>query len=312
MVDSPARKRLGELLHQGHVVVWLILTGSDAAENARAEKLAKEVSAAAAAGKIATDADAASDAPSNPPPADEGAPSPQPPADEGAAAAPKGLKVAVLKVSRDDAAEKWLVRSLMAVEPDLEKLTAEPMVFAIYGRGRAMPPCVGKGITAENLTDCLEFLAGPCSCMVKEENPGVDLLMRWDWEATAEAMAADDEELGGGLAGDRAVALGGPGGSPAAVAGEGTGAPTTGAAASTASQESAKPADATRWPAQAQDAVAVPAETGEALLPAGSRSDQVAAPFATRLAWKIGVGLAVGGIVVLAAGLVLLRLQRPG
>ena len=107
------------------------------------------------------------------------------------------MKIAVVKVSRTDPAEKWLVKMLLAVEPDLNdaEYAKDPMVFAVYGRGRAMPPYVGKGITTENLLDCVTFLAGACSCTVKDRNPGVDLLMRFDWDAAAEVMARDDPEL---------------------------------------------------------------------------------------------------------------------
>ena len=66
----------------------------------------------------------------------------------------------------------------------------EPMVFAIYGRARAMEPYVGPGITVDKLAACVSFIAGSCSCEVKEQNPGMDLLVRWDWESTAQELAA--------------------------------------------------------------------------------------------------------------------------
>ncbi len=109
--------------------------------------------------------------------------------------APASFKLAVVKVARDETAEQWLVRSLLAVEPDLDEFPEEPMVFAIYGRGRALPPFIGKGINYENLVQCVYFLIGPCSCMIKDQNPGMDLLTCWDWEKTAEKWMATDEML---------------------------------------------------------------------------------------------------------------------
>jgi hypothetical protein len=44
-------------------------------------------------------------------------------------------------------------------------------------------PLVGKGITGKNLHDAAEFLAGACSCEIKDQNPGFDLLLAADWEA---------------------------------------------------------------------------------------------------------------------------------
>jgi hypothetical protein len=43
-------------------------------------------------------------------------------------------------------------------------------------------PLIGAGITAKNIHDSAEFLVGPCSCEVKELNPGFDLLLSTDWD----------------------------------------------------------------------------------------------------------------------------------
>lgn len=96
--------------------------------------------------------------------------------------------ISYIKVSRTDPAEQWLVRSLLAVEPDLLEIP-HPMVFAVYGRGRAMPPYIGAGIEPNNLLEVVEYVTGACSCTVKEQNPGMDLLMRNDWETAAEMLA---------------------------------------------------------------------------------------------------------------------------
>src|SRR5205807_1381286 len=54
------------------------------------------------------------------------------------------------------------------------------------GRGIALYALVGKGITAENIAKAAGFLVGECSCEVRRQNPGVDLLMAADWETGAE------------------------------------------------------------------------------------------------------------------------------
>lgn len=190
MVESPARAKIGKLLQTGSLVVILLVPGSDEAANKRAEQVVQEVISQAASGAIAIES--AVD-PWLPPPGGPGEPSEE--QDRG----PKNeFKIGLIKVGRSEAAEKWLVGSLMKMEPDLEGLSDEPMVFFFYGRGRAMLPYVGKGITLDNLAMEVQFLAGPCSCQVKEQNPGVEMLMRWDWDATAEAMAATDPAFYGG------------------------------------------------------------------------------------------------------------------
>ena len=58
-----------------------------------------------------------------------------------------------MKVDRDDPKEYWFVESLLSMEEDLkdEQWFDKPMVFFVFGRGRALPPCVGKGINEDNL-----------------------------------------------------------------------------------------------------------------------------------------------------------------
>ena len=43
-------------------------------------------------------------------------------------------------------------------------------------------PLIGAGVTAENIHDSAAFLVGACSCEVKEQNPGFDLLLAADWD----------------------------------------------------------------------------------------------------------------------------------
>lgn len=188
LVDSPARTSLGQLFQQGNAVVVLFMPGADQEENQRVEKLVQSMIDEVATGKlmgmaIYTPLEAYS---MYEPTVDQSEPAE---ATESSEPQGAGIKVGLLRVARDDPQETWLLRALMAMDPELEKMRDKPMVFFCYGRGRAMPPYVGEGITAENLAAEMEFLSGACSCMVKDANPGVDLLIRWDWDATAEAIA---------------------------------------------------------------------------------------------------------------------------
>jgi len=56
------------------------------------------------------------------------------------------------------------------------------MVFAFFGRGRVMPPIIGAGINADVLQEDATFLIGPCSCQIKDQNPGFDMLMQVNWD----------------------------------------------------------------------------------------------------------------------------------
>jgi len=99
----------------------------------------------------------------------------------------------VLRVSRTDPAERFLVRMLLATEADLNRRPG-PLVFPVFGRGRALNALVGAGISEENLTRKAEFLLAACSCKVKEANPGVDLLLSADWPMVPSSEAVVDSE----------------------------------------------------------------------------------------------------------------------
>jgi hypothetical protein len=58
----------------------------------------------------------------------------------------------------------------------------------VFGRGRVLYALAGRGINADNIREACEFLVGPCSCQVKEMNPGVDLLMDVAWSRLVEPM----------------------------------------------------------------------------------------------------------------------------
>ncbi len=85
---------------------------------------------------------------------------------------PLRIEFSVLELAKGDTKE-WALRSmLLGSEPDLREL-AEPMVFPVFGCGRALWPLVGAGISAENLRESATFVAGACSCQVKEQNPAL-------------------------------------------------------------------------------------------------------------------------------------------
>lgn len=174
MLDSPARQEIIKQLAEGKAGVLVLATGPDEKANAEAEKLLRDVIQEIAAGKI----------PLYSPPAGLEGPEPKP------EAAPK-LAVGWVRVARDDPRERWLVEALLSTEEDLktDRFAKANMVFPVFGRGRALPPCVDKGITRDNLIACVEFVTGACSCTVKDQNPGVDLLIAHDWVATAEKLA---------------------------------------------------------------------------------------------------------------------------
>lgn len=86
----------------------------------------------------------------------------------------------VLSIKRDDPAERFLIDSLLNSEEDLNSFQ-EPIAFPIFGRGLVLYALVGKGINGDTIRAASKFVCGPCSCQVKEQNPGFDLLLEHQW-----------------------------------------------------------------------------------------------------------------------------------
>ena len=182
ITDSPARRQIARRIIDGDSAVFLILEGGNREkDDAAARLLETELARQAASLKLPVDDDG-DDSPGAPG-ADAGMPGNSPPV----------LRIAftVLRISRTDPAERAFVRMLVGGWPKLAQ-TTDPIVFPVFGRGRALCAMAGDRITADNVADICEFLTGPCSCTVKDQNPGVDLLMAVDWDA---ALAGQESAI---------------------------------------------------------------------------------------------------------------------
>jgi hypothetical protein len=162
LVGSPLRSELSQRLAAGQTAVWLVLSCGDAQKDEAAiATLTEELKRLEADLKLPEQT--AEDALET---EQFGGPSVR-------------IEFSVLSVSRTGADEA-LVAMLLHSESDLPELT-DPLVFPVFGRGRALLPLVGAGITPPNIAEYAEFLVGACSCQVKEQNPGFDLLLTADW-----------------------------------------------------------------------------------------------------------------------------------
>jgi len=154
-------------LVDGEAAVWVLLeSGDKAKDEAAAELLGDQLKRLAETMEL-------------PEPIDDGSLG----AIAGSDNSTSALTFSVVRIARDDPKERMFVRMLLRSEPDLETLSG-PMAFPIFGRGRVLYALVGEGINKDTIEETCVFLAGPCSCQVKAENPGVDLLMCMDWEGS--------------------------------------------------------------------------------------------------------------------------------
>lgn len=162
LIDSPIRAEVVRRLAEGQTAVWLLLESGQPETDDRAARLVEEqLKRLEHDLKLPELTDA--------------------PADKLLAATPLQVAFSIVRVSRS-AAEQPLVQMLLHAESDLLE-QSDPMVFPVFGRGRALLPLIGAGVTAENIHDSAAFLVGACSCEVKELNPGFDLLLAANWDA---------------------------------------------------------------------------------------------------------------------------------
>lgn len=160
LTDSPIRAELVRRLADGQTAVWLLLeSGQSEKDEAAAKLLLARLKTLEQELKLPELTEASEDML--------------------LAVTPLKVAFSLLRVPRGEA-EQPLLQMLLHSEPDLAE-RSDPIVFAVFGRGRALWPLVGAGITEDNIHDSAAFLVGACSCEVKDSNPGFDLLLAADW-----------------------------------------------------------------------------------------------------------------------------------
>ncbi|MHC4203159.1 MAG: hypothetical protein ACYSTT_00795 [Planctomycetota bacterium] len=162
LIQSAKRKELARRLTDGETAVWIFIESGTAAKDKAARQLIEQELAAATKEleEMAPDLAEELEMPG------------------------LSYKFSVLPVSRSDPKEKMFLEMLLKSEPDLDEYSDEPIVFPTFGRGRALFALVGEGINTDNLREAIAFITGPCGCEVKMLNPGVDLLMAENWDAS--------------------------------------------------------------------------------------------------------------------------------
>jgi len=95
--------------------------------------------------------------------------------------------IPVMVIDRNNPDEKHLISILLNVESDLKDIN-EPMLFGVFARFKALEPLISKGISEENINLMIDFLTADCSCVIKDDLPGTDILFTNDWENPLPAM----------------------------------------------------------------------------------------------------------------------------
>lgn len=113
------------------------------------------------------------------------------------AVSPFGGIIPIMELDRNNIEEKHLVSMLLNVESDLKDIR-EPMLFGVFGRFRVLEPLLANGISEENINLMIDFFTADCSCVIKDDLPGINILFDGTWENPLPAMVnkiLDDNPL---------------------------------------------------------------------------------------------------------------------
>ncbi|OYP36330.1 hypothetical protein [Rhodopirellula sp. MGV] len=162
VIESPARNELQQRLLAGHSIVWLMIRSKDAAKNALAKDMLEK-----AFKTLESEVEI---------PEGVGLPGSELYAD-----VPLVVRFSILEIDPDDEQEQFLLDLLTGIRSDATG-QSEPLLVPVFGRGRALEVLAADQTTPTMIQELTKFLAGACSCQVKEQNPGFDLMIRCDWE----------------------------------------------------------------------------------------------------------------------------------
>ncbi len=102
-------------------------------------------------------------------------------------ASPFGGIITVVELNRNSTEEAHFANMLLNVEDDLKNYR-EPMLFGVFGKFKALEPLLGRGITEENISLMIDYLTAECSCLIKDDLPGTDILFTDKWENPRPAL----------------------------------------------------------------------------------------------------------------------------
>lgn len=168
VVDSPARKQVLNNITRGDAAVWLFLPSGNKEKDARQLKvLQEELSRLSNTMKLAEDAtDVAGNV-------------------LDIELINIGVDFSLVEIDRNDPAEEIFIKILLGTESDLKVFQHIPLAFPVFGQGRVLYALVGNGINSKNLETACSTIIGWCSCTIKDDNPGTDLLLKGDWDSIA-------------------------------------------------------------------------------------------------------------------------------
>ncbi len=161
LVESRIRSELTKRLQTGDAIVWLLLKSHDEQKNTavrdllqhQCKTLSQSIELPEGIGL---------------------------PGSELYSEVPLLLQFSVLEIDRADSREQYLIRQLSGFQAEAFA-NDEPLIIPVFGRGRALEVIPASQLNDDLIHNLTEFLCAACSCQVKEQNPGFDLLLSTNW-----------------------------------------------------------------------------------------------------------------------------------
>ena len=178
LIDSPVRRAIVERISEGESAVWVLIeSGDQSKDDAAANRLRENLGLLQQRLRLPSREMIESDEAFQPETQVE-----------------LRLAFSILRLKHDDPAEVIFASLLINSEPDLHQFS-EPIAIPIFGQGRSYFALVGQGINTQTITDSCQFLTGACSCQVKEQNPGADLVFAANWRQIITGTAIQSQPL---------------------------------------------------------------------------------------------------------------------
>jgi hypothetical protein len=162
ILDSPARQKILSKILAGDSVIWVIAQSNSPEDLAEADRIEKRLRFLEQVAALPI----------------------QDPNDPDSQLGPGPdlqLKFTTLRLDRNNPSETLLLKMLAGPSGDFDHASTS-FAAAVFGRGRVLGAWPLEQLDDAALEDASMFLIGRCSCRVKDQNPGWDILMNVDWE----------------------------------------------------------------------------------------------------------------------------------
>jgi hypothetical protein len=169
LLKSPARAALIQRLLEGESVVWIIADNGSPEGKAEADRIEKRLRYLEQVVAL--------------PPQDPNDPDSQ----LGPGPALR-LKLGVLRISLRDPEERLFCAMLAGTKCADALAKGEAFAAPVFGRGRVLGSFPLGQLDDLAMEDMTMFLTGRCSCRVKNQSPGWDVLLDIDWETALQKV----------------------------------------------------------------------------------------------------------------------------